>query len=120
MAERAKAKGGETIGYDLAEEEYQKQISRIVDGVKGDFKSLEKYEADLEEQKDDLEKEKLKKMAMCEVERELNEDPAKVSELENEIRRIEDKMKGLDEALGKIRLIKREASTLHAKTSVGM
>jgi chromosome segregation ATPase len=108
LAEKAKADGRETVGYDLAREEYQNQISRIVNEVKGDFKSLEKYELDLEGRRDDLEKEKLKKMAMCEVERELNEDPAKVNELENEIRGFEDKIKGLNETLGKIRLIKEK------------
>jgi DNA repair exonuclease SbcCD ATPase subunit len=108
LTERAKAEGRETVGYDLAMEEYQNQISMIVDGIKGDFKSLEEYEAEMESQKDDLDKERLKKMAMCEVEKALNEDPVKVSELENEIRGIEDKIKGLDEVLGKIRLIKEK------------
>lgn len=106
LAERAKAEGRETIGYELAREEYKNQISKIVGRVKDDFKSLERYEVGLEGQRNNLRKERLKKMAMYEVERELSEDHEKVDELEKEISEIEGKIDDLDKALRNIRLIK--------------
>jgi chromosome segregation ATPase len=108
LAVRAQTEGRETSGYDLVREEYKAQISKIVERTGGEIKSLKKYEIDLNTQIESLEKEKKIKMIMCEVERELNEDPTKVSELTEEIHKIEDRMKILDEALRNIFLIKEK------------
>lgn len=61
LAERAKAQGRETLGYDLAREEYEKQIKRIVHGAAYDIRALEKHEAEFEAEKEKLETEKIKK-----------------------------------------------------------
>lgn len=49
------------MGYDLAREEYEKQIKRIVHGAAYDIRALEKHEAEFEAEKEKLETEKIKK-----------------------------------------------------------
>jgi DNA-directed RNA polymerase subunit M/transcription elongation factor TFIIS len=105
LAERAKAQGGETIGYDLARKEYEGQIKKIVNDATPDIEALRKHEAKFDAEKERLENEKLKKAAMYEVERELNEDATKISELEKEIQDTEGKIKVLENSLQSIHLI---------------
>jgi DNA-directed RNA polymerase subunit M/transcription elongation factor TFIIS len=106
LAERAKAKGTETIGYDLAREEYEEQIKKIVNEATADIEALRKHEAKFEAEKEKLETEKIKKGAMYEVERELNEDATKISELEKGIQSIESEIKSLETSLQRISSVK--------------
>lgn len=106
LAERAKAKGGETIGYDLARKEYEEQIKKIVNEAALNIEALGKHEAKFEAEKERLENEKLKKAAMYEVERELNEDAAKISELEKGIQSIESEIKSLETSLQRTSSVK--------------
>jgi DNA-directed RNA polymerase subunit M/transcription elongation factor TFIIS len=102
LTERAKVEGKETIGYGLAREEYEDQIKKIVKETTLDIEALGRHEAKFEAEKERLETEKIKKGAMHEVERELNEDATKISELEKGIQSIESEIKSLETSLQRI------------------
>jgi len=106
LAQRAKGEGRETMGYDLAEKEYEEQIRKIIDEAALEIKALREIEAKFETEKERLETEKLKKEAMYEVESELNEDATKISELGKEIQSIEGEIKSLETSLQRIFSIK--------------
>jgi chromosome segregation ATPase len=106
LAGRAKAEGRETRGYDLAKEEYEEKIRKIVSESETLLLPLEKRETNLKEERKRLEDEKLKKEAMYEIERELNEDQKEIGKLERDIQEIENKIKDYDIKLQKISSIK--------------
>ncbi|MEM3713870.1 MAG: hypothetical protein QXF82_02855 [Nitrososphaeria archaeon] len=58
--EKAKSEGKETKGYDLAKEEYKKQIKNLIEKSSSEIKVLEEYEDQFKEDKEKMGNEKLK------------------------------------------------------------
>jgi len=105
LAEQAENENRETKGYDYARTELEDRINKIIADNRSIIEKLVEIKTKLEREKEEKENEKLKKLAMLEVEKALSKEyreQTEIDKLENEIQKIQERQTELEDLLQRV------------------